>query len=269
MRGLEDKVRIFIGTEPKTLIPCKVLEYSIRRRTGAAVECTPMEGPDWEYSTDGFRQGTGFSLRRWMIPAACGWRGRAIYLDADQIVLGDILDLWRQPEQVPAPAGTSAWLTYQPDKFSAAPWPQSSVMVIDCAAALGQWGWDMDQVLEHLRQDQTRKAYVDFMHCSWMEPPPARIADEWNHLNVYQPGKTRLLHYTREPEQPWYKPEHPHARLWQEELRAAIEAGVVTEGMLRAALARWDVREDWRTTNGLHPDYARFLPGAGGRSGKG
>jgi hypothetical protein len=267
MRYVGERIRIFIGTEPKTEIARKVLECSIQRRTDMTVEFTPMLGPAWEYPTDGFTQGTGFSLRRWMVPAACNWQGRAIYLDADQLVLSDIWDLWTKPEQVPGPRGTSAWLTYQPDKFSAAPWPQSSVMVIDCEAARGQWGWDIARVLDHLRRHPSKQAYADFMHCTWMEPPPQRIEDAWNHLNVYQPGQTKLLHYTKEPEQPWYRPDHPYAREWQLELSVAIATGYVTDDMLRQALAKWNVREDWRTTNGLHPDYARFLSKGGKKKG--
>ena len=59
-------VRVFIGTEPKTEIPRKVLECSILRRTEMRVEFTPMIGREWEYSTAGIHVGTGFSLRRWM-----------------------------------------------------------------------------------------------------------------------------------------------------------------------------------------------------------
>lgn len=260
-RNIAEKVKVFIGTEPKTEIARKVLECSIQRHTETLVEFTPMIGREWEYPLSGITVGTGFSLRRWMIPAACGWQGRAIYMDADQLVFGDVWDLWTKIDQVPALAkGTSAWMTYQPDKFSAKPWPQSSVMVIDCAKAKEQWGWHIDLILTHLRDNPTKKAYADFMHCTWMEPPPRQIEDGWNHLNVYNKGKTCLLHYTKEPEQPWYKPDHPLAEVWQKELAIAISNKFVTEAMLRDALSKWQVKEDWRNTNGLHPEYARFIP---------
>lgn len=254
-----EKVRIFIGTEPKAEIARKVLECSIQRRTEAECVFVPMIGKDWEYSTKHIKVGTGFSLRRWMIPAACNWKGKAIYLDADQIVFSDIWDLWTKPETTKSLPGCSAWMSYQPDKYSSKPWPQSSVMVIDCGVAEGQTGWYIGQALEHLKKDSDRKRYADFMHCTWMKTPPCRIGDEWNHLNVYHPGKTKLLHYTREPDQPWYNPGHPHAQLWQQELEVAISRGAVTPEEIRKAVSMFGVTEDWRTTNGLHPDYLRFL----------
>lgn len=253
-------IRVFIGTEPKTEIARRVLEYSILCRTLRKVECTPMIGPRWEYPTEGITVGTGFSLRRWMIPAACQFSGRAIYLDADQLVLSDIQPLWQAPDTRTSLPGTSAWMTYQTDKFSPkAPWPQSSVMVIDCAAAASQWGWDIQKVLAYLRAKPDKQTYARFMHATWMQPPPGRLDAEWNHLNVFEEGKTRLLHYTKEPEQPWYKPDHPLAWLWQRELRAAIAKGFVSPHQIQTALSRWEVREDWRPTNGLHPHYQSFL----------
>jgi hypothetical protein len=252
-------VRVFIGTEPKTLVAAKVLMHSVARRSARPFQFTLMEGPDWEVP-DGLPKGTGFSLRRWLIPRHCDYRGRAIYLDADQIVLGDLAELWAKPDLDPGLPGTTAWLTYQPDKFSAEPWPQTSVMVIDCAAARDQWGWLPDRVYAHLGDPahRDRRYYVDFMHAVWMQPQPRQIENGWNGLNHCNPGKTKLLHYTKEDAQPWYKPDHPFAKLWQDELRSALAAGAVTRADLTAALARWGQKEDWRKSNGLHPFYKPF-----------
>lgn len=249
-----DPVRIFVGTEPKTQVMFRVLEHSVRANTAAPVEVTPMVGPGWEYPTAGFSQGTGFSLRRWMIPAACGWAGRAVYMDADQLVFGDVAELLAHAA-APAPAGTAVWCTYQPDKYSKAPWPQTSVMVIDCARAKAEWGFHLDRALAHLRATPDRKAYADFMHATWLATPPARLPVEWNHLNVYAPGKTRLLHYTKEPEQPCYRPDHPLAHLWKAALVRAARAGAVPRAEVEYALAQWGKKVDWRHQNGLHPAY--------------
>jgi len=267
-RGAGEKVRVFIGSEPKTEIARKVLESSIRRRTSADVEFTVMIGPRWEYDTKGITVGTGFSLRRFMIPEYCGWAGRAIYLDSDQVVFGDILDLWEAADRDPL-AGRSTWTTYQKDKYNPTPAPQTAVMVIDCAAAQPEGGWHLDRVMALLK-GATRETYARYMHCEtaasrpdarqwWTAKPPGRLPTEWNHLNVYEPGKTQLLHYTKEPEQPWYKPDHPYAVLWQQELQVALGRGEVTAAEVRDACARFGVKEDWRTTNGLHPDYLKFL----------
>jgi hypothetical protein len=252
------RVRIFLGTEPKTEIARKVLECSILRRTEMAVDFVPMIGKEWEYPTAGIRVGTGFSLRRWMIPAYCNWEGQAIYMDADQLVFSDVWDLWTKPLQTGTLGKNTIWCTYQPDKFSKVSWPQTSVMVIDCARARGQWGFEIDRVLKYLREDPT--GYANFMHGTWLDQKPVKIETAWNHLNVFQEGVTKLLHYTKEPEQPWYRPEHPLARHWILELQVALGCEMVTPEMVKDALAKWNVKDDWRSTNGLHPEYAKFLP---------
>lgn len=269
VRGLGEKVRVFIGTEPKAEIARKVLQCSISRRTNSEVEFVPMIGKEWQYPTDGIQVGTGFSLRRWMIPHYCQWHGRAIYLDADQIVFSDIWDLWTKPDQIPSDTA-SVWCTYQTDKYNSKPAPQSSVMVIDCGRAKEEGGWHIDRVLALLK-GADRDTYSKFMHCQsptwrpdkpewWTKEAPVKIGVEWNSLNVFAEGKTRLLHYTKEPEQPWYSPEHPFALKWKMEFQIALTLGYITPDEVKDAVAKFGIKEDWRQTNGLHPDYLAFLP---------
>ncbi len=258
MSGTLETVRVFVGSEQKTEIARKVLEFSIVRRTDENIQFTTMIGRKWEYPTD-LAVGTGFSLRRWMIPAYCDWQGLAIYLDADQLVLGDIGALYALARD--HSGDHVIWCTHQPDKFSPrAPTPQTSVMIINCALAAQWWGFNIGKVIAHLRANPTKDAYSKFMHASWISAKLiATLPTEWNHLNVHQPGKTKLLHYTSEESQPWYKPDHPYAKLWQHELTAAMAAGKVTDEDVEHALSRWQVKEDWRPTNGLHPEYRNYL----------
>jgi hypothetical protein len=265
IKNTGEKVKVFVGTEPKTEIARKVLECSIIRHTDMKVDFVPMIGREWEYSTRDIKVGTGFSLRRWMIPAYCGWQGRAIYMDADQLVFGDVWDLWTKPEQLGDAYKHTAWCTYQVDKHSPKiPVPQTSVMVLNCEQAKGQWCFDINEILEYLRHDPN--GYGKLMHGHWLKSPAVKIATEWNHLNTFVRGKTKLLHYTKEPEQPWYKPNHPLADLWKLELSIAISMSMVTERMMREALAQWGKKEDWRNTNGLHPEYAKYIPKSDAKS---
>lgn len=260
IKNTAERVRVFIGTEEKTEIARKVLQVSIQRNTEMVVDFIPMIGKEWEYSTKGITVGTGFSLRRWMIPKFCGFQGRAIYIDADQLVFGDIWDLWTMPELVGGPRGdrTSTWCTYQPCKFFQGNVPNTSVMVIDCDRAKDQWQYDIAKVLDFLRTHPAKIEYANLMYAINMKPQPMRIPTEWNHLNVYD-KKTKLLHFTKEPEQPWYKPDHPLAELWRKALLVAIAGGAVTRAEFLEQLNNWDVKLDWRSTNGLHPEYATFL----------
>lgn len=253
-------LRIFVGSEPKTRLAYLVLKHTIEKYASRPVEVTEMIGPRWEYSTQYIKVGTGFSLRRWMIPSRCNWEGEALYLDADQQVFEDIYKILEGAKPAQPGDNPIVFTTYQPDKFNKKPWPQTSVMAINCKMAKGLWGFDIDQILFHLKKRNTQIDYANFMHGTWLPVAPGILPIEWNHLNVYKEGQTKLLHYTKEPEQPWYKPDHPFARLWQQALEETIKSGVIKKGEFISALEAWNVKEDWRPTNGLHPYYKKYLP---------
>src|SRR5690606_14692 len=62
---------------------------------------------------------TGFTNLRYIIPELCGYRGYAIYLDVDMLVLADIAELWSYRQ-------VGAWVQLEDGA--------SEVAVIDCAA---------------------------------------------------------------------------------------------------------------------------------------
>lgn len=244
-------LNIYIGSDDRVLVARKVLEFSILRRSTTPVTLTPMEGKEWEYPTGGIPVGTGFSFRRWMIPKAAGWEGMAVYMDADQLVLSDVAEL---ELRMKAPSVSPLSCTYQPIRPGQPVSPQTSVMGIDCSKVKDLWAFDLDSVIEKAR-GWSKKQYDDFMQASWAYPPPAKWPTAWNHLDYYRPKVTRLLHYTRMNLQPWYNPKHPHAGVWQIELRTALEMGYVTREDLELALSRW---EGPKAMRGLHPDYSRY-----------
>lgn len=246
-----DTLNFYIGTEEKTRIAEKVLDFSIRRRASCKVNITPMIGPDWQVPK-GLHQGTGFSLRRFLIPSKQNFQGIGVYVDADMVVFRDVSELIKYAEDLVA-SNKQVACTFQPDKFNKKPWPQSAVMIINCAACTD---WQPDKLWKKLKDGYN---YVKFMHLSWISSPPVQIPTYWNNLNVYN-AETRLLHYTKEPEQPWYKPTHPLAKLWEKELKEALDAGAVTKQELSEALSRWGkATGDHRKSNGLHPHYKKFL----------
>lgn len=276
VRSIGQKVRVFIGTEPRTEIARKVLELSIRRRTDAEVEFTPMIGPAWEYPTDEITVGTGFSLRRWMVAAECRFKGRAIYLDADQLCQADIWDLWTMPDQRPK-AGASVWCTNQVEDRRAltlCAQPQSSVMVIDCEAAREEWGWRIGEVLRHLR-GKSQADYHAFMRFQtvttdnrrefWTKVPPVEIPAGWNYLDRAVQGSTKLIHYTKASTQPWINPDHEHGLPWRLEFQVALSTGYLTLAEVRAEVARFGVppADGYAAAGpaGLHPYYDGFVDG--------
>jgi len=207
---MDNPIRICIGTEPCTEIPRKVLQYTILKHAASP------ESIEFHSLTDGpelapIRSATGFSMQRWRVPEFFGYQGRAIYLDADQLVFADIRELWRIDQQYPNHK-TCAWCTFLRG------FPQASVLLVDCEKARLQWP-SMKEILEFIvgpGEDENRTRYRTVMNGQLLKEPPQEITVYWNHLNEYVPGETRLLHFTRQSTQPWRNPEHPYTSVWKE-----------------------------------------------------
>jgi hypothetical protein len=249
----EDPIRVFIGSELKTRVPCRVLCHTLRKHTKKKVEILIMEAGRgfWQKPPD-LRMGTGFSLFRWMIPTHVGFKGKAIYLDADQAVFHDIDELWMK--DVTSPGPSEVWAAYEFDKYNRGkPGMQSSVMLIDCEKASY---WDMDWMWGLMRKREV--SYGHFMHHVWNKFGAAnKIGKEWNSFNHYEEGKTKLIHYTREQTQPWYQPQHKFKKVWEQLLIEAIRAGAVPREELEIAISRFGKPEkgDRRRTFGVHPEF--------------
>ncbi len=106
----QEAIKVFVGCDPNNcdLEQMMVLDYSIRKHTKHDVEIVWMqlshdENSAW-FSNPKQQQGwhtekwaTPFSGFRWAIPEYCGFKGRAIYMDADVLVLCDLAELWNHP----------------------------------------------------------------------------------------------------------------------------------------------------------------------------
>src|SRR5437762_14341090 len=95
---MDDILDIFVGTDRSQLLAVSILEYSIRRHTQQKVRVCPLIDLDLPEPND-IRQSsrTNFSFARFTIPELKGYRGRALYLDADMLVFRDIAELWKLP----------------------------------------------------------------------------------------------------------------------------------------------------------------------------
>jgi hypothetical protein len=243
-RPLIEPVRIFVGADESQRVAARVLEYSIRRHTDALVRVSPMLDvqPPMPKRREN-RPRTAFSFARFMIPELAGHRGRAIYLDADMQVFGDIGELWDAPFN-----GHQLLCTTQdavPDKWKDSTWfhpgPQMSVMVLDCE----HLGWDVNDIVAGL--DEGRYSYADLMFEMCLVPPGAidpTLDPAWNHLEHYEPGVTRLLHYTVVPTQPWKSDANPLGHIWMEEYRAAVAAGAVPAAEVEAGIRAGHLRRE-------------------------
>jgi hypothetical protein len=243
-RPLVEPVRIFVGADESQIVAARVLEHSIRKHTDALVRVSPMLNvrPPMPKKREN-RPRTAFSFARFMIPQLAGYRGRAIYLDADMQVFGDICELWE------APLGDHHLLcTTQgetPEKWKGSNWfhpgPQMSVMVLDCESLR----WDIEEIVADL--DAGRYTYADLLFRMCIVPPErldATLPVGWNHLETYEPGVTRLVHYTVVPTQPWKSTDNPLRELWLDGYREAVKDGAVPPFEVEEAVAKGHVRRD-------------------------
>jgi hypothetical protein len=224
--------RVFIGTDETQLLGAKVLEYSIRQHSSLTVTFDTMQHVKVPMPRDPKNQPrTEFSFSRFAIPALAGWQGRGLYLDADMLVFHDLRELWEWP------FGTATTL-YAPSS-SPKRSKQTSVMLLDC----DRLRWDVAQIVRDL--DDCRYDYHGLMNEIALEPPDnvqAALPSDWNSLEEYVPGRTRLLHYTDTNTQPWVSRRNPNGGLWMQALCDALADGFVTEADIREAAALGHVR---------------------------
>ena len=264
-------IRIYIGTERRTTIARKVLQYSVSKNAaaGARVEFELLEGEDWQ-ARGPEQQYTGFSFLRFSIPERAGWQGKAIYMDADQLCLADVSELWEADLRWPS-AGACVWcasyLRRRPVRLlpfvrRSVPTPDTSVMLIDCARARGRL-LSPAEIAAHLERAEGLARYREVMHLAYLDPPPVAIPQWWNlmdgwgrRVDAFEDPRARLLHFTDVPRQPWYFPDHPKRHVWERYLQAALADGYVGGDEIRDACDRFSTRHG--RPDGMHPYWRRY-----------
>jgi lipopolysaccharide biosynthesis glycosyltransferase len=224
---------VYIGTEDDQLIPQKVLEYSIKKNAKTPVEVRAVKQ---ELERVG---GTNFGFVRFLVPSFNNYQGKAIYLDADQLVFSDInelasaLDMEHAIGLVNNPKGTFGGKVVGQHN-------QTSVMVLNCSMLKD---WNPNSIFKHVvpNRSQLKKGqihYRDFMMLSWFNQKKIKPIDpRWNHFNIVEPD-TKLTHFSYVRAQPWKNPSHPLTKFWGQWLRKAIRAGAVTRLELMREIMR-------------------------------
>lgn len=205
-------VRIFLATEPAQHRAERVFVWSIERTRDPSrvYEVHLLKGL---IGFDRRSWTTGFTNYRYAIPHYASASGRAIYNDVDQIYLGDPGELFDLP------MGDHGYLALTPG--------DTAVMLIDCARMAEVWPLE-DAQREAKATLFQRAADVPGLY----GPLPAH----WHARDYeFQPGRSRVLHYTNLHTQPWQPfPEkfvyqhNVHEDVWFELERSADEAGFET-----------------------------------------
>lgn len=250
---MSEPIRVFVGADRSQQLAVSVLEYSIKRHTTAEVQVTPMVDlpvPKPKDPRNGQR--TGFSFSRFCIPKLAGYRGKAIYMDADMLVFRDIRELWDIPFDG-ARIAIQKEVKFEEETTGKIGAPkkrkkQCAVMLLDC----GRLDWDIGKIVADM--DAGRYDYEQLMYDMCILPEEDvkyGVPFEWNSLEHYD-ADTCLVHYTDVYTQPWTACGNPNGYLWFDEVRRMLADGSlrwetlqheIDIGYFRPSLAR-DIR--WR-----------------------
>ena len=235
---------VYIGTEDDQLIPQKVLEYTIHRHAKTPVQVRAVKQ---EAERVG---GTNFGFVRFLVPQMNGYQGKAIYIDADQLVFTDINELAQELDD----SHTIALVNQPVGFFGGKPvgqHNQTSVMVLDCGKLRD---WNPETMFSHVVANRAERNegqihYRDFMMLTWFDQSQIKAIDpRWNHYNIVEPD-TKLTHFSYVRNQPWKNPSHPLTEFWGKWLREAVRAG---------AVGRWELFKEIRR-GAIHKKFLTYM----------
>lgn len=235
--SLAEPIRVFVGADRSQQMAIAVLEHSIRRHTKELVEVIPMVDLEVPVPVDPRNWArTGFSFSRFCIPKLAGYRGRAIYMDADMQVFKDIRELWEIPfnGQKVLIQKEVKYLD-QTLKLSNAPQKrikQCAVMLLDCE----RLDWDIERIVAQLDAGEYDYENLIYELCVLAEEDIGyEVPFEWNSLEHFD-ANTRLIHYTDMGTQPWVSTRNPNAKLWLDEVRQMLRSGLLSMEQVKAEI---------------------------------
>lgn len=105
---MKDLVRIYVGSDERGGRGEAIIRYGLEKYASCPVQIIVMEpntvdppywGGSWNRNREHMRpyaggHSTNFTVFRWTVPEAAGYSGRAIYMDADITIHGDIWELY-------------------------------------------------------------------------------------------------------------------------------------------------------------------------------
>jgi len=214
-------MNIFIGSDERSDEADQVLVQSIRKNCTAPIEIQIIKAGDpgfddwvmqpdipYQYKDNEKKKSwmTRFSCFRFAIPELMGFKGKAIYLDCDMLVLGDLKELYDSiHDDVP---------------WTCAVGYDTDVSVINCDKF--NWNWWIS--IDWMKQSNWDISdYVRYMGVKGKIMMGSR--PEWNSHDDSYDG-VKLIHFTDMTTQPWkpwperfsYSDDHPCANAvfaWQ------------------------------------------------------
>ena len=177
-------IKIFVGTSPngEDTVAEKTLEYSLKKHCSEDIQVIFMRnnGSYMGYFNSS-QWATPFTNFRWTIPEYCGFSGRAIYMDVDQLNLRDISELYH--------------IDLEGKPFASRA-DRLCVMVIDCAA--------MKNLIAPVEQIRAHPNYNNSIYWDIVKLGK-HFDNRWNYLDGEDRPISDIwhLHFTSMPTQPW------------------------------------------------------------------
>lgn len=137
-----EPIRVFIGYDPHETVAYHTLAHSIIARSSVPVSIMPVALSQLKGVFNRERnplQSTEFAFTRFLVPYLCDYKGWAIFMDCDMLVLKDIAELWNMRDEQYAvqvakhdytPKTTVKFLNQQQTVYEKKNW--SSVMLMNC-----------------------------------------------------------------------------------------------------------------------------------------
>jgi len=177
---MTEPLRIFLGWDDRQAIAYNVLQHSIIRHTSCRVQIEPLKIDCLPIKQRGM---TPFTYTRFLVPYLCGFKGQAIFMDADMLVLGDVAALGKKlPEEYAA-----AVVKCVPD------FERASMVVWNCAHPALAW----------MTPDGITEAIAEKMPIHGLQFLKARqiatLAKEWNVCVGYSDPieDAKIVHFTQ------------------------------------------------------------------------
>jgi Glycosyl transferase family 8 len=255
-------IKIFIGSSPNNIIEEKVFRYTLQKYTFSPIEIHIIDGKAGSVKNINsgetkklpthlihrIKGATAFSLARWAIPQWCGYQGKAIYCDSDQIALRDISGLWNydlcgNPLAAVSTKKATCFKHYRDNflKFylnSDDDFYLASVMLFDCEKAC----WSFESLIDLL--DEGKFSLSDLMYLgkgfrSYLKSNIGELPNEWNHLDVAN-ADSKIVHFTDLTSQPWLFHHNPASSIWEKFFLESIDQDFLSkEEIVEAYSNKW------------------------------
>ena len=169
-----EALKVFIGYDPRQPLAYNVLQHSIVRHASKPVAITPLILGQLPLKRRGL---TEFTFSRFLVPYLCDFQGKALFLDADMAVTGDIASLFDACDVI----GGAVFVMRKQQQFE---W--ASAMLFNCSRCI------------KLRPEWIEDEDNNPFDLQWAQQV-GDMPEEWNHCVGYAPTRTdaSLYHYTQ------------------------------------------------------------------------